>query len=113
MDRYEPLETNTGDSTGSAAKRSARERLRTAYIEFRDNVEILAGRIEADVPGLTDHSVKHLDALWDVASTLADGVALESDRGIRLRGCGSPARFSQLPGRFPEWSARPKGAPVG
>ena len=30
--------------------------------------------IEADLPSLTDHSVKHLDALWDVASILAAGV---------------------------------------
>src|SRR5271157_750584 len=65
-----------GDETGSDTERSARESLRTVYRDFRDKAEILAARIEADVPDLTDHSVKHLDALWDVASTLADGVPL-------------------------------------
>jgi len=63
-----------GLDAGSNSERSAIEELRTAYRNFRARAEILAAQIEADVPSLTDHSVKHLDALWDISSTLAKGV---------------------------------------
>lgn len=48
-----------------------RERLRVCLRGFRDNASLLADQIPGDLPGLTDHSVRHMDALWDVASLLA------------------------------------------
>ena len=63
-----------GDETGTPMEKSAKAGLKKVFDDFRENAEILAARIEAELPGLTDHSVKHLDALWDVASTLAANV---------------------------------------
>ena len=48
-----------------------RERLRLAYLQFRDAVEPLAGEIANSMPMFTDHSISHIDALWDTASLLA------------------------------------------
>ncbi|MDE2823960.1 MAG: ATP-binding protein [Chloroflexota bacterium] len=46
---------------------------RTHYLSIRDRAAQLASRIATDVPGLTVHDVSHLDALWDIASSVAEG----------------------------------------
>ncbi|MGH3770160.1 MAG: HD domain-containing protein [Pseudonocardiaceae bacterium] len=46
----------------------ARERLRSAYLQFRSTVEPLAAEISRSMPMFTDHSIAHADALWDTAS---------------------------------------------
>ncbi|MFL6109403.1 MAG: ATP-binding protein [Marmoricola sp.] len=48
-----------------------REQLRFAFEQFRRHVEPLASEISLSVPGYTDHSVNHCDALWDTASLVA------------------------------------------
>jgi hypothetical protein len=58
----------------SKSQQQAVETLRSCFYAFRENAEILAARIEAELPSLTDHSVKHLDALWDIASILAGAI---------------------------------------
>jgi Histidine kinase-, DNA gyrase B-, and HSP90-like ATPase len=40
---------------------------RTAILDLRTTAEVLGRRIEGLLPGFTDHSVRHMDALWKVA----------------------------------------------
>jgi len=47
-----------------------RETLRHAFFQFRETVEPLAGEISRSMPMFTDHSIAHIDALWDVASII-------------------------------------------
>ena len=49
----------------------ARDRLRGAYLKFRDRVSHLVSTIKSELPGLTVHDITHLDALWRVASEIA------------------------------------------
>lgn len=49
-----------------------REMLRSAFLQFRRAVEPLAGEIAISMPMFTDHSIAHVDALWDTASLLID-----------------------------------------
>jgi hypothetical protein len=46
------------------------ERLRAAFLQFREAVSPVAGDIALSAPGYTDHSIEHCDALWDTASLL-------------------------------------------
>jgi hypothetical protein len=48
--------------------RLPRQTLRSAYLQFRTAVEPLAGEIARSLPMFTDHSITHIDALWDMAS---------------------------------------------
>ncbi|MEU7977040.1 ATP-binding protein [Micromonospora sp. NPDC049081] len=48
-----------------AAQRAA---LRAAYQQFRSTVAPLANEIVISMPMFTDHSISHIDALWDTAS---------------------------------------------
>lgn len=47
-----------------------REWLRNAYFEFRKAVEPMAGDIARSMPEFTDHSISHIDALWETASSV-------------------------------------------
>ncbi|SNY60934.1 HD domain-containing protein [Paractinoplanes atraurantiacus] len=47
-----------------------REKLRAAYRQFRETVAPLAGEIALSMPMFTDHSIAHIDALWDTASII-------------------------------------------
>ncbi|MYE14474.1 MAG: ATP-binding protein, partial [Gammaproteobacteria bacterium] len=49
------------------------EFFRTHYLSIRDRAAQLTSRIATDVPGLTVHDISHLDALWDIASSVAEG----------------------------------------
>ena len=46
------------------------EELRSTFIKFRKNTSQLASRISAILPGLTQHEISHLDALWETASLI-------------------------------------------
>ena len=48
--------------------RAPRQALRLAYLQFRATVEPLAAEIARSMPMFTDHSIAHIDALWDTAS---------------------------------------------
>lgn len=48
-----------------------RARLRAAFIKFRERARVLAGEIHQDLPGFTVHDISHLDALWEIATTIA------------------------------------------
>ncbi|MDR7277239.1 HD domain-containing protein [Catenuloplanes atrovinosus] len=45
-----------------------RDRLRSAYQQFRRRVVPIAGDIALSMPMFTDHSIDHIDALWKTAS---------------------------------------------
>ena len=49
------------------------EFFRTQYLSIRERVGQLVSQIAVDFPGLTVHDIGHLDALWDMASTVAEG----------------------------------------
>ena len=46
-----------------------RQRLRS-FLSFRERAAHLAKEIRKDLPDLTVHDITHLDALWEVASTI-------------------------------------------
>ena len=43
------------------------------YLSIRERAAQLVSRITADLPGMTVHDISHLDALWDTASSVAEG----------------------------------------
>jgi hypothetical protein len=49
------------------------EFFRTQYLSIRERAAQLVSRIAADSPGMTVHDISHLDALWDTASSVAEG----------------------------------------
>lgn len=49
------------------------EFFRTQYLSIRERVAQLVSRISVDLPGMTVHDISHLDALWDTASSVAEG----------------------------------------
>uniref|UniRef100_Q07NR2 ATP-binding region, ATPase domain protein domain protein n=1 Tax=Rhodopseudomonas palustris (strain BisA53) TaxID=316055 RepID=Q07NR2_RHOP5 len=49
------------------------EFFRTQYISIRERAAQLVSRIAIDLPGMTVHDISHLDALWDTASSVAEG----------------------------------------
>ena len=49
------------------------EFFKNQYLLTRDRVAQLVSRIAVDVPGMTVHDIGHLDALWDTASSVAEG----------------------------------------
>lgn len=50
-----------------------RERLKGAYVRFRESVGQLIQTIPSDTVGLTVHDLSHLDALWEMADILTGG----------------------------------------
>lgn len=48
-----------------------REKLRVAFLSFRDRAALLAAEIARDLPDYTVHDVTHLDALWQMADLIA------------------------------------------
>lgn len=49
------------------------EFFRTQYLSLRERAAQLVSRIAVDLPGMTVHDISHLDALWDTASSAAEG----------------------------------------
>lgn len=49
------------------------EFFKNQYLAIRERAEQLVSRIAVDIPGLTVHDISHLDALWDTASSVAEG----------------------------------------
>lgn len=48
----------------------ARDRLRNAFVTFRQRAGYFANEIRRDLPQLTLHDLNHIDALWETASTI-------------------------------------------
>lgn len=49
------------------------EFFKTQYLSVRERAAQLVSRIAVDLPGMTVHDISHLDALWDTASSVAEG----------------------------------------
>lgn len=49
------------------------EFFRAQYVSIRERAAQLVSRIAVDLPGMTVHDISHLDALWDTASSVAEG----------------------------------------
>ncbi|QWW71197.1 hypothetical protein [Rhizobium sp. WYJ-E13] len=49
------------------------EFFRAQYLSIRERAGHLVSRIAVDLPGMTVHDLSHLDALWDTASSVAEG----------------------------------------
>jgi len=60
----------TLDDVNNDMYRDKREELRTAFIKFRSNATHLVAQISSVLPGLTQHDISHLDALWEVADLI-------------------------------------------
>ncbi|XVU29017.1 HD domain-containing protein [Actinoplanes sp. CA-054009] len=66
---------------------SQREKLRGAYQQFRETVAPLASEIALTMPMFTDHSIAHIDALWDTASIICgDGFEVNPAEAFVLGG---------------------------
>ncbi|QHT68273.1 ATP-binding protein [Rhodocytophaga rosea] len=64
-----------------------KDELRSSFIKFRENTAQLVSRIAAHLPGLTQHEISHLDALWETASLIAgDQFPLNPIEGFVLGG---------------------------
>lgn len=63
---------NTLESCGDTND-GCRERLKSAYVAFRERVGQLIQTIPSDMVGLTVHDLSHLDALWEMADILTGG----------------------------------------
>lgn len=48
-----------------------RERLRAAFLNFRERAQVLAAEIPRDMPEFTVHDISHIDALWEMADLVA------------------------------------------
>lgn len=55
---------------GSDSYEKEREMLRTSFFRLRDNTNHLVSQIAKVLPGLTQHEISHLDALWETASLI-------------------------------------------
>src|SRR6202034_1730294 len=49
------------------------EFFRNQYLSIRDRAAQLVSRIAVNLAGMTVHDISHLDALWDTASSVAEG----------------------------------------
>lgn len=47
-----------------------RDDLRSSFLKFRNNASMLVSQISGVLPGLTQHDITHLDALWETASII-------------------------------------------
>jgi hypothetical protein len=63
------------------------DRLRIAYLNMREHIEGLLEEVRKDFPNLTDHSIKHVDNLWRIASLITgDDYAINPLEGFILGG---------------------------
>lgn len=65
------LRTLAPQAEPSPSVEEARARLRETLLAFRRRVEPLANEVSRILPHYTDHSIAHIDALWDMASLIA------------------------------------------
>ncbi len=64
-----------------------RERLRSAYLAFRERARLLAAEIARDLPDYTVHDITHIDSLWHLADLIAgEGISLTPAEAFVLGG---------------------------
>src|SRR5262249_51467335 len=72
---------------------AARDQLAAALEQFRGRAATMAEEISICLPGLTDHSVRHLDALWEMADLVAGAVPLSP---LDTFACGAAVLLQDL-----------------
>ena len=67
----------------------ARDKLREAFLSFKERADVLATEIARDLPNFTVHDISHIDALWTVADLITgpDYPALTPTEAFVLGGC--------------------------
>lgn len=50
--------------------KNEREKLRSAFWDFRDKTKYLVSQVAVTLPELTQHEISHLDALWEIANLI-------------------------------------------
>lgn len=68
--KYTKLWHRTLEEVSDDMYKEKRDELRTSFIKFRENAAILVAKISSVLPGLTQHDISHLDALWEVADLI-------------------------------------------
>lgn len=68
--KYTKLWHRTLEEVNDDMYKEKRDELRTSFIKFRENAAILVSKISSVLPGLTQHDISHLDALWEVADLI-------------------------------------------
>jgi hypothetical protein len=68
--KYTKLWHRTLGEVNDDMYKEKRDELRTSFIKFRDNATHLVSQISSILPGLTQHDISHLDALWEVADLI-------------------------------------------
>src|SRR5258707_14918636 len=58
-------------TTRSSVRRPVESKFQISLASFRDRASQLASEIRKDLPELTVHDLTHLDALWEIAATIA------------------------------------------
>lgn len=68
--KYTKLWNRTLEEIDDDRHKEKRDELRTSLIKFRENATHLVSQISSVLPGLTQHDISHLDALWEVADLI-------------------------------------------
>ncbi|WP_162010841.1 ATP-binding protein [Neptuniibacter caesariensis] len=68
--KYTKLWNRTLGEVNDDIYKEKRDELRISFIKFRDNATHLVSQISSILPGLTQHDISHLDALWEVADLI-------------------------------------------
>ena len=76
---------NVFDSEPSDPENEEKQFFRQQYLTMRDRAKALLSKISLDLPEMTVHDISHADALWDMASLVADNtVTLNPAEGFVL-----------------------------
>lgn len=83
------------------------EFFKTQYLSIRERAAHLVSRIAVDLPGMTVHDISHLDALWDTASSVAEGAVNVNPAEAFVLGASillhdAAMSLAAYPGGFPE-----------
>jgi hypothetical protein len=90
-----------------------RERLRTAFLRFRERATLMAAEISRDLPDYTVHDVTHLDALWHLADLIAgDGIRLTPTEAFVLGGAFLIHDLGNGLAAYPDGIASLRSSPV-
>jgi len=79
--------TSLAPRVGEDKSAEVRERLRTAFLRFRERATLMAAEIARDLPDYTVHDVTHLDSLWHLADLITgDAIDLTPTEAFVLGG---------------------------
>src|SRR5882762_6200874 len=90
-----------------------RERLRTAFLRFRERAALLAAEIARDLPDYTVHDITHLDSLWHLADLITgDAVSLTPTEAFVLGGAFLVHDLGNGLAAYPDGIASLRSSPI-